>query len=89
MTQPSTPPIRRSVDLRAVLVIDYQNVHLTGAALFEPLGTALHQSLIDQDGELRVVGAHGQPLSLMERSEFIGRVGHQYFYKSLADACRG
>ena len=23
-------------DLRAVLVIDYQNVHLTGAGLFEP-----------------------------------------------------
>lgn len=33
--------------LRAVVVIDYQNVHLVGHELFEPRGTAPHVSLID------------------------------------------
>ena len=74
--------------LPKVLILDMSSLIQLDTTGIESLA-ALHQSLIDQDGELRVVGAHGQPLSLMERSEFIGRVGHQYFYKSLADACRG
>lgn len=32
--------------LRALVVMDYQNVHLTGHDLFAPAGTAKHESLI-------------------------------------------
>ena len=32
--------------LRALVVMDYQNVHLTGHDLFAPAGTPKHESLI-------------------------------------------
>jgi len=71
-----------------VMVLDMTNmIHLDTTGI-EAL-SSLHQHLQGHGAELRVAGASGQPLSLMERSEFMSRVGHEFFFKNLADACKG
>ncbi len=47
----------------------------------------LQRRLADHGAELRIAGVTGQPLSLMERSGFIERVGKDQFYPSLTEAC--
>ncbi|MFZ9346792.1 MAG: SulP family inorganic anion transporter [Burkholderiaceae bacterium] len=73
--------------LPKVLVLDMSALIQLDTTGIEAL-SSLHHALRDQGSELRIAGAHGQPLSLMERSEFMGRVGHEFFFKTLADACR-
>ncbi len=73
--------------LPRVLILDMSSLIQLDTTGIESLAV-LHQSLLDQGGELRVAGAHGQPLSLMERSEFMSKLGHHYFYKSVAEACK-
>ena len=73
--------------LPRVLILDVSSLIQLDTTGIESLAV-LHQSLLDQGGELRIAGAHGQPLSLMERSEFMSKIGHQYFYKSVAEACK-
>jgi len=69
-----------------VLVLDLTGLIQLDSSGIEALST-LHQAVRDQGGELRFAGAHGQPLGLMERSEFMSRVGHEFFFKTLSDAC--
>ncbi len=73
--------------LPRVLILDMSSLIQLDTTGIESLAV-LHQSLLDQGGELRIAGAHGQPLSLMERSEFMSKLGHHYFYKSVAEACK-
>jgi sulfate permease, SulP family len=69
-----------------VLILDMTNLLHLDATGVESLLT-LHQQVRDHGAELRIAGATGQPLSLMERSEFIRRVGPEFFYTTLAQAC--
>ena len=70
-----------------VMILDMTNTIQLDTTGVEALST-LHQHLRDYGTELRIAGVTGQPLSLMERSEFMSRVGPEFFYKTLADACR-
>jgi SulP family sulfate permease len=75
-----------SSTLPKVLVLDLTGLIQLDSSGVEALST-LHQAVRDQGSELRFAGAHGQPLALMERSEFMSRVGHEFFFKTLSDAC--
>ena len=75
------------IRLPKVLVLDMSTLIQLDTTGIEAL-SSLHHALRDQGSELRIAGAHGQPLSLMERSEFMSRVGHEFFFKTLAEACR-
>ena len=69
-----------------ILVVDIAGMIQIDTTGIEALGS-MHQMLLDHGGELRVAGAMAQPLSLMQRSGFVDRVGSEFFYATLNEAC--
>ncbi len=68
------------------LVLDLSGlIHLDSTGV-EALAE-LHQVLADRGVALRLSGASGQPLSLLERSGFLDRIGREHVHHSLREAC--
>ncbi len=77
----------RSSDFQAQrLVLDLSGlIHLDSTGI-EAL-SELHQALDDRGVRLHLAGATGQPLSLLERSGFVDRIGREHVFHQLRDAC--
>ncbi len=77
----------RSGDFQAeCLVLDLSGlIHLDSTGV-EAL-SELHQALKDRGVRLHLAGATGQPLSLLERSGFVDRIGRGHVFHHLRDAC--
>ncbi|MBU3725046.1 MAG: STAS domain-containing protein [Burkholderiaceae bacterium] len=69
-----------------VMVLDFSALIQLDTTGVEAL-TELYQRLKDHGAELRIAGASGQPLSVMERSGFVDKIGQTAFFKTLTEAC--
>jgi SulP family sulfate permease len=71
--EPLTDPAR-STELPRYLILDLGPLLYLDATGLETLDT-LRKQLARRDGQLLIVGAHEQPLTMLQRSGFIERLG--------------
>lgn len=73
---------RRLPDIVVLDMSDVLNLDTTGLSALE----ALNRVITGRDGQLLVVGAHPQPMSLMQRSGFVDDVGgSSHFFMQMED----